>query len=48
MLETLANEKYSNLSGLFIIYNENEVLQIWSQVTHSEHFIYFVTYKLTQ
>jgi hypothetical protein len=31
--------------GTFVIYKEKEVLSILLQVLHSEHFIFFATYK---
>jgi hypothetical protein len=50
-LESLASNKHSNLLGLlglFLSYDENEVLWIRSLGTYSQHFILFVTYKQAQ
>jgi hypothetical protein len=42
-----ATYKHLNLLGLFINYEDIEVLGIWSQGLNSLHFIFFVTYKST-
>jgi hypothetical protein len=41
MLVRLAREKHSSLLDPFVSYEENEV-------TDSQHFIFFVTYKWSQ
>ncbi len=46
-LERLASDKYSNLLGLFVSYEENKMLSIRTQVSHS-HFFFFITYELDQ
>ncbi len=45
MSEKLASDKPSSLLDPFISYEENEVLEIWTQVSYSQHFIFFVTYE---
>ncbi len=47
-LERLGKYKPSSLSGLFISYEENEVLWIQPQGLYSQHFIFFVTYESAQ
>ncbi len=47
-LERLATDKHSNLLGLFVSYEENKMLWIRTQVSHSQHFFFFVIYSLDQ
>ncbi len=48
MLERLASNKHSNLSGLFISYEESKVLWKRPQGLYSQHFVFFVTYESAQ
>jgi hypothetical protein len=40
--------KQSSLFGRFVSYEENGALCIWYLESHSQHFIFFVTYKWAQ
>ncbi len=48
ILERLAKEKYSNLVGPFVSYEENDVLQMWHQGRYSQHFNLILTYEWDQ
>ncbi len=44
-LEKFAREKRFSLLGLFLIYEENEVLWIHTLELYLQHLIFFITYK---
>ncbi len=48
MPESLASDKHFGLYVPFISYVENEVLLFLPQGAYSQHFIFFVTYKLAK
>jgi hypothetical protein len=48
MLDMLVRDKWSSLLGPFVSYKENEVLWIQHKQPYSQHFIFYVTYKLAQ
>jgi hypothetical protein len=47
-IERLARDKYSTSLGLFLSYEETEVLGVCGQGLYSHHFIFFITYKWAQ